>query len=460
MHEFEEKIAAFCASRCLFSGVSRVLVALSGGGDSVAMLCSLTALSDRLGVDVEAAHLNHALRGAESDGDEAFCLELCRSLGVPLTVKRLREGELAVRSESLETAARLVRREFLESIAEQNGCERVATGHTREDQAETLLQRIIRGTGPAGLAGILPVYGRRWVRPLLDAGRREAREYIRSRSISWRDDSSNEDTAFFRNRTRHLLLPFLESEFSPKISDSLVRLADLARAQEEFMEEAAGDAFRKCCVYKGLDKILLDVPAFVGYHITLRQRMVRFCLTALEGGGRDTDMEEITRVLALMESGCGDSDVTERIRFGAGTSLAAFVLRDRNSRPVPVCGSGQTEVPSGGRIFVREALGCERVDGRNAVLVHREVIRKYGDLTVGPAVAGEYMVPFGMKGPVKVHDIMAAAGMLRVLRDTAPIVRAGAVPVWIPGLRSAECLRVAGKRSGLLLVFSGGPGLR
>lgn len=459
MHEFEEKVAVFCDSRALFAGSPRVLVALSGGGDSVAMLCCLAVLKDRFGLALEAAHLNHALRGGESEGDEAFCRELCGSLGIPLTVERLAEGGLAACPESLETAARLARREFFRSLADRNGCGRIATGHTRDDQAETLLQRIIRGTGPAGLGGILPLAGRRWVRPLLGVGRDEARGYLRDRGVSWREDSSNRDAGFFRNRIRHVLIPLLEERFSPAVIDSLVRLAELARTQEDYLEETARGALRKCCIYKGLDKILLDTPTFVGYHITLRQRMVRYCLAALEGEGRDTDLEEIESVLSLVASGRGDRDITTRIRFGVGKGVAAFVVRgDGGFEPVALRAAGDTEVPSGGRIIARDASESERVDGANAVLVPRGVIRRYGALTVAPARAGEYMVPFGMKGTVKVHDIMAAAGVLRVLRDFVPVVRAGAVPVWIPGLRSSELLRFAEADDGaLLLIFAGGP---
>jgi tRNA(Ile)-lysidine synthase len=458
MLEFEETVFSFCVAHRLLPHGSKALLALSGGGDSTALLFCLSALSDRLGVTLEAAHLNHALRGEESEADEAFCRTLCEKHRIPLTVKRLSRGEIAARDESLETAARLERRAFLQAAAAEKGCARIVTGHTRDDLAETMLHRIIRGTGPSGLAGILPEADRLWVRPFLGIVGGDARSYLREKGEVWRDDSSNTDTAFFRNRIRHLLIPLLREQFSPAVTGALSRLAELTRLQEEFMGEATREAFRKCSIYKGLDKILLDVSRFVDYHTVLRQRVVRYGLEMLEGEGRDTDMDEIGRLIALILSGQGEMDITARIRCGVGNGVAAIVVRGGTYDPVPLGIPGKTDIPSGGRIIAREVSGTVRVDGRNAVLVSPEISRKYGELTVGPVKRGEYMVPFGMTRPVKMHDIMSGSAVLRVLRESVPVVRAGAVPVWIPGLKSAECLRM-GVEGGnnLFLGYVDGP---
>lgn len=459
MHEFEERIFSYCAAGELFPGGGGTLVALSGGGDSVALLHVLHALSGRLGLTLEAAHLNHALRGGESDADEAFCREICETLGVPLHVRRLSPGDLDVRGESLETAARRERREFLRSLADERGCGRIATGHTRDDLAETVLQRLIRGTGPSGLAGILPVSEKLWARPLLGTPRTAGREYLRARGISWREDSSNADTVFFRNRIRNNLMPVLEEQFSPGVSGSIARLAELSRVQEEFLDGAADNALRKCCIYKGLDKILLEVSVFVGYHTVLRQRIVRGCLELLEGVGRDTDYGEIEGILSLITLGQGEMDVTARIRCGVGGGVAAFVGRAADYPSVPVRLDGITELPSGGCIIAAGARGGERVDGGNAVLVNAGVIRKYGGLTVCSAKRGERMVPFGMDRLVRVSDIVSGMVSPRVLRDFVPVVRAGATPVWIPGLRASEFLRLDETGGGevMLLVYADGP---
>ena len=458
MLDFERKVVAYAGERRLFHPGGKVLVALSGGGDSVALLHCLSRTADVLGITVEAAHLNHSLRGRESDEDEAFCREVCAQLGIRLAVERLVEGELRGAGESVESAARRERRSFLERIARQAGVCRIATGHTCDDQAETVLQRLMRGTGPSGLAGILPVNDDGWVRPLLGLTRRSAREYLDELGAGFREDSSNRDTALFRNKIRHILLPFIESRFSPGIIGALARLAELTRVQEEYLNEQVRESRRVCGTYEDSDKILLDGTIFASYHTTIRGRIVRSCLERLEGGGRDTDMEEVERILGLVGSGRGEMDVTSRVRCGVGKGIVAFAVRSDRHDPVPLAIPGETVVPTGGRITARGLTPSDRVDGRFSVLVESDVVKKYGALTVGWSKRGEYMTPFGEKTAVKVSDILSDSAVPKVLRESVPIVRAGGVAVWITGIRSAECLRTERAGAGtVLLRYDGGP---
>ena len=200
---FEYEVKKYCIKHALFpSAGDGVLVALSGGGDSVALLTVLARNRDTLGFRIEAAHLNHALRGADSDGDEDFCRALCAAMDIPLIVHTLTEGELIESRDSIEVSARNARIAFLEQTAMTNGLSRIATGHTMNDQVETVLQRMIRGTGPAGLSGIRPIRNDRWIRPLLATSREDARSYLAALGQSFREDATNSDPAFFRNRIR------------------------------------------------------------------------------------------------------------------------------------------------------------------------------------------------------------------------------------------------------------------
>ena len=236
--DFEKKIMEYCFEHKMFPR-GKVLVALSGGGDSVALLHLLIKISDDFGISIEAAHLNHSLRGKESDKDESFCRDLCSSLNIPLTVERLKAGEISLNEGSIETAAREARMAFLKRAAMRGNIIRIATGHTLDDQAETILQRMIRGTGPTGLTGILPVRENLWVRPVLCAYREEVRNYLDRMGISYREDSTNQDTSFFRNRIRHELLPLLRERFSPNITSVLSRMSELARIQEDYSYDFA-----------------------------------------------------------------------------------------------------------------------------------------------------------------------------------------------------------------------------
>ena len=218
---------------------TRVLVGLSGGADSVALLLLMRELERDGALTVAgAAHLNHQLRGAEADADEAFCAALAGSLGVPFLAERMDVGA-GPRAETFgRDAARSARYAFFERAAAALGADAVAVAHTKEDQAETFLLRLLRGAGTRGLAAILPRAGR-VIRPLLDVARADLRAYLASRGQAFREDASNADVAIPRNRIRHELIPSLQSRFSPRVTDVLAREAALARQDEEFLHGEA-----------------------------------------------------------------------------------------------------------------------------------------------------------------------------------------------------------------------------
>ena len=233
------KVLAWCRENGLFSPGERVACAVSGGSDSVAMLHCLLALQKDLGIAVSAAHFNHHLRGAESDRDEAFVRSLCQSWGVPLV---LGGGDVAQRAretgESLEEAARVLRYAFFDSL----GC-KVATAHTADDNLETVLLNLLRGTSLRGLCGIPPARGR-IVRPLLGATQAEVEDYLQKNALAHVEDSSNQEDACRRNRLRHEVLPLLLRE-NPALPESLLRACSLLRQDEQELESLAAAALKK-----------------------------------------------------------------------------------------------------------------------------------------------------------------------------------------------------------------------
>jgi tRNA(Ile)-lysidine synthase len=203
-----------------------IVVGLSGGADSVALTDALAALRRRRGLRIVAAHLDHGLRPGSAE-DAAFCADLCRSLDVPLHTARADVRSRAGREKGgIEQAARRERFAFLRRVAAEEGAAALAVAHTRDDQAETLLLRLLRGAGATGLAGMRPRSGD-VVRPLLAVSRQEVLNYLRERGLEWREDPSNLDPAHRRNRVRHELLPYLEARFNPRVREALARTAAL-----------------------------------------------------------------------------------------------------------------------------------------------------------------------------------------------------------------------------------------
>lgn len=222
----------------------RMGVAVSGGGDSVALLRMLESLRDALGITLVVVHFDHGLRGAESEADAQFVAELARERGLELILECADVAAAAASHKwNLEEAARRLRYAFFERIVSEGRATRVAVAHTADDQAETVLAHLLRGTGPAGLAGIYPIAGT-VVRPLLGHRRDDLRKYLRELGQTWREDATNLDLRRSRAKIREQLLPLLERDFSPFVVSRLARLARLSREEERFWTALVEDRFR------------------------------------------------------------------------------------------------------------------------------------------------------------------------------------------------------------------------
>jgi tRNA(Ile)-lysidine synthase len=238
-----KRVQSFIEEHQMFRAGDRVGVAVSGGADSVALLLLLVELQASLGIRLCVLHLNHKLRGTQSEKDEKFVKELSSALGLEFFSMR---EDVAARARqqrgNLEEVARTLRFEFFTAAVEAGRATRVAVAHSADDQAETVLAHLIRGTGPAGLGAIYPVAGI-VVRPLLDVRRAELRDYLRKRKQTWREDRSNLDTTRMRARIRHKLLPLLENDFQQAMVGNLSRLSKLAREDELFWNLLVEDCY-------------------------------------------------------------------------------------------------------------------------------------------------------------------------------------------------------------------------
>lgn len=223
---------------------ARVAVAVSGGADSVALLCILNSIHKELGITLCVAHFNHCLRGDASEEDARFVAALARAQGLDFFVERADVArEARQKGWNLEDAARRLRYAFFRRLVEQGRATHVAVAHTADDQAETVLAHLIRGTGPAGMAGIHPIAGI-VVRPLLECRRKELRKYLNALGQTWREDSTNADRARLRSRIRHELLPQLEQRFSARIIEHLCTVARLSREEQGFWGAIVQDRYR------------------------------------------------------------------------------------------------------------------------------------------------------------------------------------------------------------------------
>jgi tRNA(Ile)-lysidine synthase len=294
----------------LFPPGTRAGVAVSGGADSVALLFLLHELRDELGIVLRAVHLNHQLRGPASDADEAFVSVLAARLGLDCTAERADVRNLAQQHGwNLEDAGRRARQSFFEKLVADGAVDRVAVAHTADDQAETVLMHLLRGSGLSGLAGIHPIAGP-VVRPLLEIRRSQLRAYLLARGESWREDTTNADTTRLRARIRHELLPLLEREYQPAIAERLGSLAALAHKDVTLLNRLVEECFASL-VASGVHHFSMDAadllaPGLPGggneshaAYPQLAGRLIRRLITAVRGNCNRISAGHVEAVLAL-----------------------------------------------------------------------------------------------------------------------------------------------------------------
>jgi tRNA(Ile)-lysidine synthase len=444
---------------------TRVLVALSGGADSVALLLLLRELErDGVLAVAGAAHLNHQLRGAEADEDEAFCAALAARVGVPFVAERVDVAARAcAQKRSIEDAARAVRYDFLERAADGLSAAVIAVAHTREDQAETFLLRLLRGSGTRGLAAIQPRAGR-VVRPLLDVARQDLRAYLASSGQPFREDASNADVAIPRNRVRHELIPYLESHFSPAVTDVLARDAALARQDEEFLR---GEAIKLAGEIVLRDvAVRIDVAGLSRAPRALSSRVVQAALQRL-AGSKSITFDHVERVLALAD-GAGEGCAVSLPGQFAVRAGGTIVLRPGRSRSTAGANSFVFSLSIPGEVELgpqRLAVAAQPAPPQRDSTVRprkwtgrgTEVGVAAGALELPLAVRsrrpGDRFRPLGAPGHRKLQDFLVDRKVPRDDRDSLPLVVDGRDRiVWVVGHAVAEDFRVTDPSRGVLFL--------
>lgn len=326
------EVLAFCRENQLFSPGDRVICALSGGADSMAMLWCLRSLEDALSISVSAAHFNHGLRGAESDRDEAFVRDFCQGFGIPLFCG---QGEVTPGNKGLEAAAREARYAYLLALDPQA---KIATAHTADDNAETFLMHLLRGTSLRGLGGIPPIRDR-IVRPLLSVTRKDVLSYLQELGLPHVEDSSNHTDRFLRNRLRRQVLPLLRRE-NPEFSKNITPLAARLRQDEDFLSSAAEEALKTARLSDGL-----SCGALRGLHPAVLRRVLSLYLRSL--GLPEPESQHITQVQALLfsQNPSAQADLPGGLRLcRAYDTLAPQALNQPGFSPVILAVPGQTAI--------------------------------------------------------------------------------------------------------------------
>ena len=286
------RVAEFIARHRMFRAGQRVGVAVSGGADSIFLLHALR----ELGLPLSVIHIEHGIRGAASIADAEFVRQLASALALPFHIRR---ADVPAIEGNLEEAARNVRQTFYSELIAAGAIDLVATGHTRSDQAETVLYRILRGSGLTGLSGILPVTRQGLVRPLLEIDRSDIEDWLRRHEIAWREDESNQDRTYARNRLRHQILPLLRENFNPQLDAALAHLATLARDEEAYWEF---ELCRDLPTPNNPQPQVIAVTELANVPPALARRRIRQAVALAKGNHRSIDFAHVERVLEMARS--------------------------------------------------------------------------------------------------------------------------------------------------------------
>jgi tRNA(Ile)-lysidine synthase len=427
-----ESVEAFLRQHDLLQSESPVLVAVSGGPDSMALLHLLRELD----CPVHVAHFDHQTRSGQSTRDAAWVAEYADALEIPCHVGTADVPGLTEASpKSFEEVAREERYAYLAETAHEHGCAAIATGHHLNDQAETVLMRILRGTSVQGLGGIPPIRpheGIAVIRPLLDVTRDAIMAYLDECRIASLEDHSNRDPAFLRNRMRHDLIPALSADYNTHLSGHLAQLAEIARTENAFMETML-QAFRVRCMESDT---LLNREAFRSGHPALQRRLIHDWAVS---NGAVPDYVHIDQAVRFVE----DAQAGKNFDLGHFAQLsngreqtALVVLTPQHLLEEPVALAVPGETTAWGRHFLVRPYDADGRTLRETCTATFQVVRAealQGDVVVRHRRDGDRFSPMGMDGTRKVKDYLSDRGVPVALRDSIPIVAVEDTIVWIVG---------------------------
>ena len=423
-----------------------VVVAVSGGMDSMVLL-DILAGDRQLRPRLHVAHFDHQLR-PESGDDAAFVAREAARRDLPVTTAA---GDVRSRAAgariSLEMAARELRFGFLHRVMSEAGCEFIALGHHADDQAETVIMRLLRGSA-SGLGGMAPIRGDRYLRPLLNYPRRILARYAAHRGIAYRNDSSNRDPKFLRNRVRCELIPRLRS-FNPQIVRTLARSSELLRAEDEWMAREASAAAAAAVTRADATRIVLAAPTLANYHTAIQRRVLRQSLRAISPPRAEAGRAAIDALVDLVQGpfagivDLGSGMQAQRRGDSLVLSAGAAAHVDRTFQAPAVVPLPERSLEFRSRFLPGSSFAdlAPRLGPWEAIFdadsLGSEPLRLRG------TEKGDRMQPFGLEGRhKKVNDLLAEAGHLRLLRDEALLLTRGNEVLWVAGLRTSHGHRV------------------
>jgi tRNA(Ile)-lysidine synthase len=454
------RLTSAIRKRQLFKPGDTLIIGLSGGADSTALLDLLTTLP-AFPLRLVAAHLNHCLRGQDSDNDEQFCRGLAARYNVPFESRRVDVKAVANReSLNLEDAGRRARITFFDELLITWQAAAVVLAHHADDQAETLLMRLLRGSGMSGLAGMPWCNGRGYIRPMLCISRVEIEAYLAERRLNWREDTSNLDITFLRNRIRHELLPLLE-RYNPAVRKALTTTADILSEEDALLDARMRQAAEQVCRFSEID-VTCDITLFKSHPLALQRRLIRLMLSRITGSLEQISHRHLENILKMVTA------ARPNLRINLPRGLVAVREYDRlviKAKDETGLSTAEITIPGPGiyQLFCGASIRIEISTpplnpGGNLATAYFDSDRMPFPWCVRTFRPGDRIQPLGMSGKKKVKDIFIDEKIPLARRALIPLVFCGDELIWLVGLRTSHLARVDSLSFRIVTVFFSAPG--
>jgi tRNA(Ile)-lysidine synthase len=438
----------------LLSRQETVVAAVSGGPDSVALLAALCRLAGELDLKIIAAHFNHGLRGKESDADENFCRTLAGEMGVTFVSGRMKTAK-AEKGISPEDFYRRKRYIFLERVARRHAAQKIALGHTLNDQAETVLINLLRGAGREGLRGILPMREGKYIRPLLEVSRREVEAFLKQNGLTFRRDSSNKNRRYLRNRIRLDLIPYLKRKYNPNIEKNLARMAEILQKEDDFIQAHVRRGLQSKHIRREKAKVVLSVDYLNLLPEAIRLRLLKKVLDDISGG-KGISFSHVTSLEDLARRNESGRRVVLPFGLEAERRYGDLMVRREKSGDELKPFAYELKIP--GAVFVPERNLTVRIrkvtkaqmDGSSGQRAYFDGDRLLGALVIRNRREGDWIEPLGSRGRKKIKKLFIDKKVPRDRRDQVLLLSDALSVIWIENVHLSERVKVTEETKNIL----------
>lgn len=435
----------------------KVVVAVSGGPDSLCLLHILYRLRYKFGISLCAVHLNHGLRGKEADEDEKFVENFCKKINIEFKSKKVDINEIAKRySLSCESAGRKIRYEFFNEIRQKIGAQKIAIAHNANDQAETILMRIMRGTGLDGLVGIKPVRDEIFIRPLINITRHEIEQYCIENNLNPRIDKTNFETMYSRNKVRLEIIPYIEKNFNEDIVKTLNRMSEIIKVDADYLNKISYEKFKKYCDITS-EKVIISKEAFLENEAIV-SRILRFSLEKVSGNLYNFEKIHISNIMDIQKNSTGKELTLPNHIIVYNDYANIVILKDlkvhAKHKNNYILHEGINNIQEYScKIYIKKSPCIENKKyNSNRFMQYFDLDKIKGSIVLRNKKEGDKFIPLGMNGSKKLKSMFIDLKISKNRRKNIPLICFGKDIGWVVGYRISNIFKIDNKTKNILAI--------